>query len=224
MTPMTRRDRRLYNTYVAMEKLAARCTKREGQPRFEFTHNGDIEAGEHPDMYGVTLRLKGIESHNPLKWRYEHSCTIYLPAVYPAEPPLIKWHTRIFHPNILMFDETSESYQELRRELGSEELLTQHINQNPQFVGALDGYVCLDTLSKNWTPSVGLGDLVIEIANMVRYQTYSANDPYNKAAAEWAKEKEKLHRYFPLDKGLLEIEEDGSIRIVAIVDAGGAYP
>jgi ubiquitin-protein ligase len=221
---MTRiRDRRLRNTYVAMEELAKRCLSVEigGKPlpRFEFIHNGNIEAGEYPDLYGVTLRVKGIESLHPFKERYEHSCTIYLPATYPTKAPVVKWHTPISHPNILTFDETNPLYQELCEQFGGEELLTEDINKDPRWIKLLDAYVCLDTLRENWTPFVGLDELVVEMANMVRYRTYNADNPFNKAAAAWAKEKEKLHGYFPLDDGLLEIKETIDVRVVE-VDSG----
>lgn len=216
------RDRRLRNTYIAMEELAKRCLSVEigGKPlpRFEFVHNGDIEAEEYPDMYGVTLRIKGIESAREEE-RYEHQCTIYLPATYPTKAPVVKWRTPIFHPNILTFDENNPLYQELCEQFGSEELLTEHINKDPHFAELLDSYVCLDTLRENWTPFVGLDELVIEMANMVRYRTYNANNPFNKAAAAWAKEKEKLHGYFPLDDGLLEIKATIDVRVVE-VDSG----
>lgn len=223
MTVAKSRRRRLRNTYKAMKKLADRCswvdTDRGSRPRFEFVHNGNIEAEEYPDMYGVTLRVKGIESLAPFRERYEHSCTIYLPETYPTEAPIVKWHTPIFHPNILTFDENNELYQELCGTFGSEELLTEHFNKDPRWAELLDGYVCLDTLRENWTPFVGLDALVIEIANVVRYQTYSANNPFNRAAARWAKEQEKLRGYFPLDDGLLEIEVTAGVQVVN-VDSG----
>ena len=120
---MKPRDQRLRNTYLSMEELQKKCLRVNEKPRFEFVHNGKIEAGEFPDMYGVTLRVKGVETRHQ-EFRYEHSCTIYLTEKYPTEAPIIKWHTPIFHPNILTFDENNELYQELCQEFGSEELFT----------------------------------------------------------------------------------------------------
>jgi ubiquitin-protein ligase len=214
------RERRLRNTYRAMQELADKCLQIElgGKrvPRFEFTHNGNIAAEEYPDTYGITLRVKGIESLHPFKERFEHEATIYLPVDFPAKAPVVRWHTPISHPNILTFDETNPLYRELSVEFGGEDLLSEDINRDPRWIELLDAYVCLDTLRENWTPFVGLDELVIEMANMVRYRTYNADNPFNKAAAAWAKEKEKLHGYFPLDGGLLEIGESPEIRIVDV--------
>lgn len=216
------RNARLRNTYNAVKVLADKCTTidfgKGPLPRFEFKHNGKIEADEYPDMYGITLRVKGVESLHPLRERYEHQCTIYLPVNYPVEHPLIKWHTPIFHPNILMFDENNQSYQNLLENIDSEEALTEDINTNPDWLNVLDGYVCLNTLREDWTPAVGLDDLIIELTNMIRYQTYSASPgkAFNKAAAKWAREKEEIPGQLPLDNGLTEIEEVIGVEVIDV--------
>lgn len=217
--------RRLRNDYLAMKSLADKClrinTDKGSQPRFEFKPNGNPESEEYPDTYGVTLRVKGIESAHEEE-RYEHKFTIYLPADYPTKAPIVKWHTPIFHPNILTFDKNNELYQEYEHEFGSEELLIAHINKDPRWAKLLDAYVCLDTLRQNWTPFVGLDELVIEIANIVRYRTYTANNAFNQAAAEWVKKKEKLRGYLPLDDGLLEMRMAPGVQLVEVDD--GAVP
>lgn len=216
---MTGRDRRLRNTYAAMKRLAEKCASItigvERQPRFEFTHNGAPQDGEYPDVYGITLRVKGIESARDVE-RIEHKCTIYLPADFPTKPPIVKWHTPIFHPNIQAFDENNQLYQELSETLGSEKELTKQINHDPRFAELLDGYVCLDALKKNWTPMVGVESVVIELANMVRFHTYNVNSVLNKAAADWVNRKAQLTAYFPLDQGLLEVAETSILKTVTL--------
>jgi ubiquitin-protein ligase len=207
-----------------MEELARNCSNirigGEWKPRFEFTHNGKIADEEYPDTYGVTLRVKGMELLQPFKERYEHQFTVYLPATYPAQAPIIKWHTPIFHPNILMFDEGNEYYLELREKMGGEELLTEDINKDPRWLNVLDGYVCLNTLREDWTPSISLDMLIVEIANMVRYQTFStpSDESFNKAAAQWAREKQaELPNYFPIDKeGLTKLKQIGQVRVIGV--------
>lgn len=217
MIAMSLRQKRLKNTYLAMQTLAQRCgSVNLGQgnlPRFEFKNNGNPDESEYPDTYEVTLRIQGVRKFPPLEYQSEHSFTIYLTEKYPIEKPVVKWHTPIYHPNIKVFDENNPVYKTLIGEFGSEELMTQDINSNPDWTNLLDGYICLDALRENWTPFIGLDDLVIEIANMVRYQTFNVNSPLNKAAAEWAKEKMKV-RYFPLDHGLVDpAQEKPLIRI-----------
>lgn len=220
MSARSPRMRRLEATYWRMKDLSEKCssvmTAQGKQPRFEFTHNGNPDQGEFPDLYAVSLRVEGVISAREER-RLDHSCTIFLPVEYPTAPPIIKWHTPIFHPNIRTFDEQNELYRELLQDAGSEELMTKHINSDPMFAELLAGYVCLDILEKNWTPAVDLDALVIEIANMVRYRTYNADLAYNRAAAKWAREKEELKGFFPLDVGLLEIQDVVDPVVVRVV-------
>lgn len=220
MSSRSPRIKRLAATYARMQELCERCSTVETpdgpKPRFEFTHNGNPDQGEFPDRYAVTLRITGMESAREVK-RDEHACTIYLPAAYPTTPPVIKWHTPIFHPNILTFDEEDALYRELLEEMGSEKLMTEHLNTQPQFAEVLAGFVCLDILDKNWSPSVELDAVVIEIANLVRYQNYTINSAYNQAAANWAYEKRKLRGYFPLGPGLLHAAQTAQPVVVKVI-------
>lgn len=220
---MKPRDRRLRNDYRALNRLAQRClpvSQLDSRPRFEFDHNGNSEVGEYPDRYRVTLRVKGMEKYPPETIRREHSFTIYLPIRYPVEPPKIQWHTPIFHPNIRVFDENSRQYQELRDKFGSDELLNQEINRDPrwaEWMEQLEGHICLDVLDKNWTPFVGLDELIIQFANVVRYQTYTATHGYNQAAASWVKRQESIPGRLPLDPdGLLKMKVTTDVKKIEV--------
>ena len=220
MTSLPPRQRRLMNTYLAMQALVEKCKKgsssKQRLSRFEFTHNGNPKDEEYPDIYDVTLRVTGVKNRREEPQK-EHRFMIYLPVNYPVGNPLVRWNSDIFHPNILgVLDPNDETYQELRQEFSSEDAMNRSINQDPRWEELLGSYVCLDALKENWTPFVGLDALVVEIANMVRYQTYNLNSVLNKAAATWAKEKEKLMGYFPLDTGLVDTEEKSIIRILEV--------
>lgn len=114
MAPMTSHQRRLFNTYTGMHALAEKCAKNapKGQaPRMEFKHNGDVSKEEYPDIYDVTLRIKGKKNQN--EDLYEHHFMVHLSVTYPVEPPLIKWGSDIFHPNILgMLDPNDSTYKD----------------------------------------------------------------------------------------------------------------
>lgn len=216
MEKMTSHQRRLFNTYKDMQDLAKKCVK--SMPcRFEFKHNGNINKGEYPDMYDVILRVKGMK--NATEEQHEHHFMVYLPVNHPVEPPLIKWGSDIFHPNILgMLDPNDATYKALLQEFDTEESLTWAINHDPRWVDLLSSNVCLDALKENWTPSVTLTMLIIELANMIRYQTYNLKSVLNDAAKAWAEEKEKTHS-LPLEQeGLYEAEIESKIRVVSVVD------
>ena len=207
MSTMTRRDKRLFSDYQALCDLAKRCQRATNMnvPRFEFTCNGNIEAGEYPDTYEVTLRIKSVKAISPtLEYCFEHLVTLYLPMDYPGNPPLVTWNTRIFHPNIktLRSEDLAENWGV------NPETLARDLNEKPELADLakdLAGYICLDALKQNWSPSISLSKLVIELANLVRYQTYNVNDPLDRRAAQWAKDRQDQHGFFPLDRGLLEV-------------------
>lgn len=218
MIEMTPRQRRLLHTYEAMQALAQRCMKNAGKgrlPKIEYKHNGEISYGEYPDIYDITLRVKGMK--NQTEEQNEHHFAVYLPVNYPIDRPIIKWNSPIFHPNILgMLDPNDANYQRLRQEFTTDEEMARAINQDDRWATLLESYVCLDALKENWTPSIGLDVLVVELANMIRYRTYNVDDPLNKAAAVWAKEKEKTHS-LPFDsKGLVDVEDKPTVRIINV--------
>jgi ubiquitin-protein ligase len=49
------------------------------------------------------------------------------------------------------------------------------------------GVVCLGGYGTYWTPSLNLDELCTMLWDMVRYENYDVNSPYNREAAHWAK-------------------------------------
>ncbi|MDA7951179.1 MAG: hypothetical protein MPJ24_06790 [Pirellulaceae bacterium] len=60
-----------------------------------------------------------------------------------------------------------------------------------------NGYVCLGGLGTHWVPSLGLADLCEMLWNMLRFENYDIESPYNKQAAQWVNE--DFLRTCPLD-------------------------
>lgn len=59
------------------------------------------------------------------------------------------------------------------------------------------GVVCLGAYQTNWVPSLKLDELCIMLWDMIRFQNYDSESPYNREAAMWARDHQ--HR-FPLDQ------------------------
>lgn len=53
------------------------------------------------------------------------------------------------------------------------------------------GVVCLGGYGTYWVPSLSLDELCVMLWDMVRYQNYDIESPYNRDAAFWAKEQEE---------------------------------
>jgi hypothetical protein len=49
------------------------------------------------------------------------------------------------------------------------------------------GVVCLGGYGTYWVPSVNLDELCSMLWDMIRYENYDVNSPYNREAAHWAK-------------------------------------
>lgn len=58
------------------------------------------------------------------------------------------------------------------------------------------GSVCIGIAGKDWAPSLNLAWIVEQIADMITYRFFNINDPWNKEAAEWARD--NIDK-FPLD-------------------------
>ncbi len=59
------------------------------------------------------------------------------------------------------------------------------------------GVVCLGEYGTYWAPSLDLAELCHMLWDMIRYQNYDVDSPYNREAAIWAKEQTMFH--FPVD-------------------------
>jgi hypothetical protein len=49
------------------------------------------------------------------------------------------------------------------------------------------GFVCLGGYGTFWAPSLRLDELCVMLWDMIRYENYDVNSPYNREAAFWAK-------------------------------------
>jgi ubiquitin-protein ligase len=67
------------------------------------------------------------------------------------------------------------------------------------------GVVCLGGYGTHWAPSLTLSEICQMLWDMIRYQNFDPNSPYNREAAEWAKlqvksrTKSQSKPLFPLD-------------------------
>lgn len=59
------------------------------------------------------------------------------------------------------------------------------------------GVVCLGGYSTHWAPSLQLDELCTMLWDMIRYQNFDVDSPYNRAAAIWAKTQKRFH--LPID-------------------------
>lgn len=76
------------------------------------------------------------------------------------------------------------------------------------------GVVCLGGYGSHWVPSVGLDELITMLWDMVRYENYDIDSPYNREAAAWARSQTEL--YLPTDnRPLRDLVATGQ------VEAGG---
>ena len=61
-----------------------------------------------------------------------------------------------------------------------------------------NGIVCLGGYSTHWVPSLQLDELCTMLWEMIRYANYDVDSPYNRAAAQWAKE--QILYQLPIDQ------------------------
>jgi ubiquitin-protein ligase len=184
---MTIRDDRLAFELTEMERLKMESSLIDFQPNDEIL----------PDQYMVQYRCKGLFKKNVPG--YEHVVHIYLPANYPAEPPVIRFKTPIFHPNIRAMIDSDEQVERLARTVGGIENLEQLFNKDPTVRSWFEAHICLDVLDKNWTPEFSLYDLCLELGGMIQYQRYNVDDPMNHDAADWTREALQKPGVLPID-------------------------
>lgn len=141
---------------------------------------------ELPDQYQVEFRCLGLVNRATRQNR--HLVTIYLPAEYPRIPPVVRFKTPIFHPNIKGLFNDPEQMERLIESVGGAENLVELYSKDENLREAFDSYVCLDVLQLNWSPSYNLYDVCVELAGMIQYQRYNLGDPLNHEATEWTRQ------------------------------------
>jgi hypothetical protein len=60
-----------------------------------------------------------------------------------------------------------------------------------------NGVVCLGGYSTHWVPSLQLDELCTMLWDMIRYENFDIESPYNRQAAQWIKEQSTFA--FPVD-------------------------
>lgn len=63
------------------------------------------------------------------------------------------------------------------------------------------GIVCLGGYGTNWVPSLKLDELCVMLWDMIRYENYDIQSPYNREAALWTRD--QMDFRLPLDKRAL---------------------
>lgn len=85
------------------------------------------------------------------------------------------------------------------------------------------GVVCLGGYGTNWVPSLQLDELCVMLWDMIRYQNYDVESPYNREAALWAKQQKDF--LLPLDiRSLRDRATNGSDQVVTAKIAEGHLP
>lgn len=184
---MSIREKRLRGELDRMELL------KEESTLFDFKTQGSP-----PEQYLICFMCKGLAEPDIIS--EEHIVGVYLHAEYPIKPPIVRWLTPIYHPNILIPNRMTFKHPETGEAMSMDEmrgLMEEAEVEIPEYMQhSNEGRVCLDTLDLNWAPSVTLDRLCIELAEMIQYKKYNLGDPLDQDAAEWAGKNKNL---FPID-------------------------
>ncbi len=70
------------------------------------------------------------------------------------------------------------------------------------------GAVCMGGYTSHWSPSIRLADLCRMLWDMLRYANFDVGDPYNREAADWARDQDRFR--FPLSDAPLRDRVAGS--------------
>jgi hypothetical protein len=136
-------------------------------------------------------------------------------------PPLIRFKTPIFHPNIKARLNDDAEIERLAGAMGGMQNLARLYATEPRFRDLLEARVCLDVLKENWSPAYTLYDICVELGAMIQYQRYNLDDPWNSEAVEWTRWAQTQPGLLPLDRRDLrdrlqvtELPESPIIRIL----------
>lgn len=194
---------RLRGELACMEKL------RQQSSFIDFEVSGDL-----PDEYRVTFTCRGLV--DPYTTSELHVALIYLPAEFPRQPPQVSFLTPCFHPNIaalFQMQAVQEKIHNLLRQARNEEEreeIMRRLQEDEKFHTAR---VCLDTLDLNWSPSITLDLICLELAEMIQYKRYNPDSPLNEEAAFWA---EANRGRLPVDsRSVLDLRALEGIRILS---------
>jgi|SRR5579864_2532016 ubiquitin-protein ligase len=207
---MSIRDERLRRELVYMEEL------RRSSSMIDF-----VARGHPPDDYLVTFRCLGMIAADGTGT--EHVAQIYLHAGYPRHAPQVSILTPSFHPNIAALIQMAPFQARVQQLLAAapdqeaRERIVQQLSSDERF---FKSHVCLDTLDRNWSPSITLDLICIELGELIQYKRHNVDDPLNYEAAAWTRR--NLDR-LPVDsRNLLDFKALDNIRILEEVP--GAEP
>jgi ubiquitin-protein ligase len=181
-----------------------------------------VAKSDPPDEYVVTFTCRGMV--DPDVVGEEHVACISLPADYPfGRPPAVRFLTKSFHPNIaalIQMGPVQAQIQELLRRAPdpvARQRVQEEILKDDDLFKAK---VCLDTLDHNWSPSITLDRICIELGEMIQYKRYNLDDPLNHDAVRWTlANRERL----PVDpRSLLDLRALAGIRILSEMEIGGS--
>jgi hypothetical protein len=80
-----------------------------------------------------------------------------------------------------------------------------------------NGIVCLGGYSTHWVPSLRLDQLCEMLWDMIRYENYDVESPYNREAAQWARTQTAYA--FPIDPRPLRLSSPPPVTIVGRTDS-----
>jgi ubiquitin-protein ligase len=207
---MSIRDERLRRELIYMQDLA------KGSSLIDF-----VVRGNPPDDYLVTFRCLGMTAAD--RTGSEHVAQIYLHADYPRRAPQVSVLTPCFHPNIAALMQMAPFQARVQQLLAAapnqeaREQVVQQLSSNEWFYKS---HVCLDTLDRNWSTSITLDLICIELGELIQYKRHNVEDPLNHEAAAWTLR--NLDR-LPVDsRNLLDFKALESIRILS--EVAGAHP
>lgn len=207
---MKPRDRRLLKELDNMKKLV------EHSSFFHF----EATPRAKPEEYRVTYTCLGLialpqwgAQPVPENWRQQHQnyrwvgnshvARIYIPAAYPRVPPVVRFDTPVFHPNLKYMSE--EALRERLADRIGEENVEVALERNPELAAKLREHqstlICLDGIKAPedgglYHPSLTLYDICVELGRMIMFQRYNLDDPLDIDAMRWTRTAESL-------KGLL---------------------
>ncbi|KAF2457280.1 ubiquitin-conjugating enzyme/RWD-like protein [Lineolata rhizophorae] len=99
---------------------------------------------------------------------------IRIPSEYPFRPPVMKFETRIWHPNRLLFPSSPSTIPWERDAKFSAPSL-------PGAAGHTQGAICLDTLSTAWSPVLTIKSALISLQSLL--STPEPKDPQDAEVA-----------------------------------------
>jgi len=171
--------------------------------------------GDPPDEYMIIYRCIGLIA--PDIRSSEHLVHMYLHTEFPWQPPEVYFLTPIFHPNIVSPIQlaTVQSSIQLLLAMSPDEAarnqLVQELLRNPDMY---KGRVCLDSLELNWSPTISLMQICLELGEMIQYKRSKPDHPLNPEAAEWAYYNQHL---LPIDRRTLcDLQALETIKIVSV--------